>query len=247
MVKQRLDELLVALGLVETRSKAKALIMTGNVLVNDLPVDKAGALVATEANIRLRDQQKYVGRGGIKLEAALRDFKIDVANKVCLDVGASTGGFTDCLLQHGAKKVWAVDVGQNQLHWKLKTDSRVLGLEGINFRHMDLAILEDPIDVVVMDVSFISIKLLIPKIVSLLKLSSKKKQVVFLIKPQFEVGKELVGKGGIVRDEKARDTVVSDVVTFCKESGFENLKTMPSPITGADGNVEFLLAANFLA
>lgn len=247
MTKQRLDELLVSMNLAETRSKAKALIMTGNVLVNDLPVDKAGALIATGAKVRLRDQQKYVGRGGIKLEAALRDFKIDVVDKTCLDVGASTGGFTDCLLQQGAKKVWAVDVGQNQLHWKLKTDPRVVSLEGQNFRHMDLAILENPIDVVVMDVSFISIKLLIPKIVSLLKRSPGKKLVAFLIKPQFEVGKALVGKGGIVRDEKLRNEVVHDLVAFCKKSGFENLKTMPSPITGADGNVEFLLAASFLA
>ena len=241
MKKSRLDELLVTRGLVETRSKAKALIMSGNVLVNDVPQEKSGTLISVEAIIRLREQLRYVGRGGLKLEKALAEFGILVSDKTCLDVGASTGGFSDCLLQHGAKKVYAIDSGQNQLHWKLKKDPRVVCLEKENFRYFETTRITDPIDVAVMDVSFISCKILIPKIVEVFKNSPGHKTFVLLIKPQFEVGKEEVGKGGIVREENLRQRVVNDITNFCIQLNLNNPQVIPSPITGADGNVEFLL------
>lgn len=243
MAKKRIDILLVERGLAPTRTQAQALIMTGKVLVNEIPVDKAGALVAEEAPLRVKDVLRYVGRGGLKLERALECFAIDVRDKVCLDVGQSSGGFTDCLLQGGAKKVYGIDVGTGQLHWKLVTDARVVVFERENFRLFDIAKIPEPIDVVVMDVSFISIKLLLPKIVDLFRRDAGIHTLVALIKPQFEVGRDFVGKGGIVRDVAARESVVKEMVAFVATLGFENVRTTPSPITGGDGNIEFLLAA----
>lgn len=243
MAKKRIDILLVERGLAPTRTQAQALIMTGKVLVNEIPVDKAGSLVAEDAPLRVKDVLRYVGRGGLKLERALECFAIDVTDKVCLDVGQSSGGFTDCLLQGGAKKVYGVDVGAGQLHWKLVTDARVVVFERENFRLFDIAKIPEPIAVAVMDVSFISIKLLLPKIVDLFRRDAGIHTLVALIKPQFEVGRDFVGKGGIVRDVAARESVVKEMVAFVAALGFENVRTAPSPITGGDGNVEFLLTA----
>lgn len=245
--KIRLDQLLVDKNLVETRSQAKALIMAGKVLVNEVVIDKAGTLVSLDAALRLKETNKFVSRGGIKLEAALTHWNIDVKNKICLDVGASTGGFTDCLLQAGAAKVYAVDVGYGQMHWKLQSDERVLRFDRDNFRYFALKKITDVIDVVVMDVSFISIKLLMPKIVELFQKqkSQNQKILIALIKPQFEAGFGNVDRGGIVKDESIRKKVVDDILKFVSEVGFTNPDVIPSPITGADGNVEYLLRCAF--
>lgn len=245
VAKKRLDEILVNRKLVETRSKARALIMAGDVLVENTPANKAGTPVSPDACIRIREKMRYVSRGGIKLEAAFKAFRVCAEEKTCLDVGASTGGFSDCLLQHGAKKIWAIDVGKNQLHWKLQTDARVTSLEGENFRHFDPELITDGIDLAVMDVSFISVKLLIPKVLAVFGKSPGEKQLVILIKPQFEVGRSLVEKGGLVKNKAAREEVVNGIVTFCSDHRLENIRVIPSPITGRDGNVEYLLSANF--
>lgn len=246
MLKTRLDNLLVEKKFVESRSKAQALILAGKVFVNDVPVDKVGALVKKDAAIRLKNPLKYVSRGGLKLEKALQEFNVDVTGKICLDVGASTGGFTDCLLQHGAKKVYAVDVGTNELHWKLEKDARVVNLNKENFRHLDVQKILDPIDITVMDVSFISVMLLIPKVLKIFgRAHSRAPLLIILIKPQFELSPEEVGKGGIVRDEVLRQKAVKKIETFCLEKGFQNIQTIPSPITGRAGNVEFLLKAEW--
>ena len=246
--KIRLDQLLVEKNLVESRSQARALIMAGSVTVNGTVVDKAGSLVATDAALQLKELNKFVSRGGIKLEAALSRWQMDVKEKICLDVGASTGGFSDCLLQAGAKKIYAVDVGYGQLHWKLQKDARVIRLDRENFRHFDLEKITDVIDIVVMDVSFISIKLLIPKIMELFskQKSKNEKTLIALIKPQFEAGPENVDKGGIVKNESVRKKVVDDLVEFALNAGFKRPLVIPSPITGADGNVEFLLNCHFV-
>jgi len=239
--KIRIDQLLVDRSLAPSHAQAKSLIMAGKVLVNDVVIDKPGTLVSHDANVRLKDISKYVSRGGLKLEKALSEFSIDVRNKVALDVGLSTGGFTDCLLQHGAKKIYGVDVGTNQLHWKIVSDARVVSFEKENFRHFDFAKIPKPVGLVVMDVSFISLKSLIPKVVELFRRDAGKHILVALIKPQFEVSKDKVGKGGIVRDEKARQDVVANLTTFVQEQGFENVRVTESPITGSDGNVEYLI------
>lgn len=241
--KVRLDQLLVDKNLVETRSQAKALIMAGKVLVDEAVIDKAGSLVSLDAVLRLKETNKFVSRGGIKLEAALTHWNIDVKNKICLDVGASTGGFTDCLLQAGATKVYAVDVGYGQMHWKLQSDDRVLRFDRDNFRYFDLEKITDVIDIVVMDVSFISIKLLVPKIVELFQKQKLKNQkiLISLIKPQFEAGFGNVDKGGVVKDNAVRKRVIDDILKFIVEVGYINPEVIPSPITGADGNVEYLL------
>ena len=239
--KLRQDVLLVQRGIAESREKGQAMILAGQVLVNDRKVDKAGTLVPEDADIRiLGDQLPYVGRGGLKLEAALREFKIDVTGKTCLDVGASTGGFTDCLLQHGCKKVFAVDVGYGQMAWKLRQDQRVVLIERTNIREISPSLILEPIDIVVIDVSFISLEKVIP---SVLQFLASNAQLIALIKPQFEVGREQVGKGGIVRDEAARSAAVDRIVAFVSGQGFEVKGVIPSPITGQDGNVEFLIHA----
>lgn len=239
--KFRLDRLLVERGLVESRERGHALILAGQVLVQGQKQDKAGALVPEDAEIRiLGEVLPYVSRGGLKLEKALKEFSVSVEGKTALDVGASTGGFTDCLLQHGAEKVYAVDVGYGQLAWKLRQDPRVITIERVNIRDIASSLIPEPIDIVVIDVSFISLEKVIPAVLKFLKPDS---EIIALIKPQFEVGRGQVGKGGIVRDEAARTASVERVKAFISNLGFVVKGVSPSPITGQDGNVEFLIHA----
>jgi len=244
--KKRLDVLLFEKALVESRSQAQALILAGKVLVNDERIDKPGHAVADDAIIRLKDIPRYVSRGGLKLEKALQIFPLNIANATALDIGASTGGFTDCLLQHGAKKVYAIDVGVGQLHWKLTTDKRVVVFEKTNFRHMDISHINDPIDVCVMDVSFISIEKLLPVLLAVFKKHHHKVQNVFLIKPQFETSPENVGKGGIVKDVTVREQVVEKIKTALMNHDLQDIQITPSPILGADGNEEFLIFSQYI-
>jgi len=241
VIKIRLDRLLVERGLVESRERGHALILAGHVLVQGQKQDKAGALVPEDAELRiLGDVLPYVSRGGLKLQGALKEFKISAEGKTAIDAGASTGGFTDCLLQHGVKKVYAVDVGYGQLAWKLRQDPRVITIERVNIRDIAASLIPELIDLVVIDVSFISLEKVIPSILKFLKPDS---ELIALIKPQFEVGREQVGKGGIVRDEAARNTAVDRVTDFIRDLGLEVKGVIPSPITGQDGNVEFLIYA----
>jgi 23S rRNA (cytidine1920-2'-O)/16S rRNA (cytidine1409-2'-O)-methyltransferase len=243
--KQRIDELLVEKKLVETRSQAKALIMAGQVIVNDERVDKAGQMVKVDSEIRLKNIRKYVSRGGLKLEKALMSFNISPEKWICLDVGASTGGFSDCLLKNKAEKVYAIDVGHSQLHHSLETNSQVISMEKTNFRHFDVKTLCDFINLVVMDVSFISIDLLLPVIKALFDHQGGEHHLITLVKPQFEAGKDQVGKGGIIRDVKLREQILCDKVKICTDLGFQNIQTTVSPIHGADGNEEFLIFGNY--
>ncbi len=254
MKKIRVDHLLVQKGLAPTRSKAQSYILAGVVLAGPAGaetqrVDKASELFSAETEFIIKQKDhEYVSRGGVKLKAALDHFKLDVVDKTCLDVGVSTGGFTDCLLRSGAKKIYGVDVGRGQLDWKLRTDPRVILFEKINFRNFDLSQLNDPIDLIVVDVSFISLTKILPKILEIV--SSQKLEttsIVTLIKPQFEVGPGHIGKGGIVRDEKARVESVERVRSEFEKSGFEIVGILPSPITGQDGNVEYLMCCQFTA
>jgi 23S rRNA (cytidine1920-2'-O)/16S rRNA (cytidine1409-2'-O)-methyltransferase len=239
--KVRLDRLLVTRGLAESRERSQAMIIAGQVLVNGQKQGKAGALVPEDAEVRiLGEQLPFVSRGGVKLEAALKEFTVTVEGKTAVDVGASTGGFTDCLLQHGAKKVYAVDVGYGQLAWKLRQDPRVVVIERKNVRHMEPSLITEPLDIAVIDVSFISLGKVVPSVMQFLKPHA---EVIALVKPQFEVGKELVGKGGIVRDDSARAAAVETVKEMFREAGFDVKGVIPSPITGQDGNVEFLIYA----
>jgi 23S rRNA (cytidine1920-2'-O)/16S rRNA (cytidine1409-2'-O)-methyltransferase len=241
MKPERIDKLLVQCGLAETRTKAQALIMAGLVLVDEQRVNKPSETVASNARIRIKGSDdpasRYVGRGGLKLEAALREFALDVNGLSCLDVGASTGGFTDCLLQHGAGSVIALDVGHNQIDWRLRTDARVGVREGINARYLRPDEFPELFDVIVMDVSFISATKVMPAIVPLLKGDGR---LITLIKPQFEVGRGEVGKGGIVRDPQQQARVIEEVNGAARELGLEVRGVIESPIHGADGNVEFL-------
>ena len=237
----RLDRLLADRGLVESRERGQALIIAGQVIVNDRKEEKTGTLIPVDADIRiLGAQMPYVSRGGLKLDAALREFRIDAAGRTALDVGASTGGFTDCLLQHGAVKVYAVDVGYGQLAWKLRQDPRVVVIERTNIREMAPDRIPEKIGLVVIDVSFISLEKVLPAVMRYLAPNAN---IIALIKPQFEVGRALVGKGGIVRDETVRKSAVERITAFMKELGFDVRGVTPSPITGQDGNVEFLLHA----
>jgi 23S rRNA (cytidine1920-2'-O)/16S rRNA (cytidine1409-2'-O)-methyltransferase len=239
--KLRLDRYLFERGLVQSREQGQALILAGQVLVNGQKKDKAGTLVADDADIRiLGEQMPYVSRGGLKLEKALHEFKVDVKEATALDVGASTGGFTDCLLQHGAKKVYAVDVGYGQMAWKIRQDPRVVVIERTNVRDIDPALVPEKVDIIVIDASFISLEKVIPPILRFLKPGAA---IVALIKPQFEVGKGQVGKGGIVRDEAARNTAVEKVRTAFQSAGLDVQGIILSPITGQDGNVEYLIYA----
>jgi 23S rRNA (cytidine1920-2'-O)/16S rRNA (cytidine1409-2'-O)-methyltransferase len=241
MKHERVDKLLVERGLAESRAKAQAMIMAGVVLVNEQRIDKPSELIARDSQVRLKGgndpASRYVGRGGLKLEAALRDFEIDVTGLSCLDIGASTGGFTDCLLQHGAGRVVAIDVGHNQIDWRLRTDNRVEVREGVNARHLEPDDFQTQFDVVVMDVSFISATKIFPAILPLLADTG---HLITLIKPQFEVGRGEVGKGGIVRDPEKHMRVVEEVNRAAKELGLQVQNVIESPIRGADGNVEFL-------
>ena len=235
---ERLDKLLVERGLVETRAKAQALIFAGQVFSAEQRLEKAGQLVAVEAPLTIKEPMPFVSRGGLKLAAALDHFQIDVTGKVCLDIGASTGGFTDCLLQRGAVRVVAVDVGHGQLDWKLRQNTRVEVREQVNARYLQPADFNERFDLVVGDVSFISLTKILPVVPALVQPSAL---VVTLIKPQFEVGRDEVGKGGIVRDEAAQQRVVNEIVEFAASLGLRSRGVIDSPILGADGNREFLV------
>jgi 23S rRNA (cytidine1920-2'-O)/16S rRNA (cytidine1409-2'-O)-methyltransferase len=237
----RIDKLLVDRGLAESRTKAQALVMAGVVLADEQRVNKPSDTVAADAQVRLKGgddpTSRYVGRGGLKLETALRDFELSVQGLICLDVGASTGGFTDCLLQHGARQVIALDVGHNQIDYRLRTDPRVEVREGVNARYLQPEDFKVSFDLVVMDVSFISATKIMPAIIPLLQEAGR---LITLIKPQFEVGRGEVGKGGIVRDPEKHSRVIAEVNHAAKELGLQLKKVIESPIHGADGNVEFL-------
>jgi 23S rRNA (cytidine1920-2'-O)/16S rRNA (cytidine1409-2'-O)-methyltransferase len=235
----RLDVLVVERGLTESREKARALILAGQVLVNGQKADKAGANVDTEAKIELLEQPRYVGRGGLKLEAALDHFKIAVAGKVCLDVGSSTGGFTDCLLQRGAARVYAIDAGTGQLDWKLRNDRRVIVHEQVNARYLNRDQVPEFIDLAVCDVSFISITMILPALAGLL---ANQAEMVILVKPQFELERHQVGKGGIIRDPALHLQACRRVEQAVQTLGFHT-QIIPSPVLGAAGNQEFLLHA----
>ncbi|HVX66502.1 MAG TPA: TlyA family RNA methyltransferase [Bryobacteraceae bacterium] len=237
--RHRLDQLLVERGLAESRAKAQALILAGEVLVDGKKAAKAGHAVAADARIEVLRPPRYVGRGGLKLEAALEEFHIDVRGRVCADIGASTGGFTDCLLQHGAAHVYAVDVGTGQLDWKLRNDPRVTVREGINARYLQREDVGEAVDLAVMDVSFISATLVVPAAMALLKDTG---EMVILVKPQFEAGRGQVGKGGIVREPEIQAQACERVAKRVEEAGFRT-SVIDSPILGAEGNKEFLLYA----
>jgi 23S rRNA (cytidine1920-2'-O)/16S rRNA (cytidine1409-2'-O)-methyltransferase len=239
--RERIDKLLVERGLAESRTKAQAMVMAGVVLVNDQRVEKPSHLFETDSTIRVKGAEdptiRYVGRGGLKLEAALREFQIDVRGLTCLDVGASTGGFTDCLLQHGAQRVVAVDVGHNQIDWRLRNDPRVEVREGVNARYVKPEDFRERFELVAIDVSFISVTKVLPAIIPLL---ADRGAIVSLIKPQFEVGKGEVGGGGIVREAEKRARVVDEVNRAATALGLRVVGVIESPIKGAEGNVEFL-------
>lgn len=240
MAKERLDKILVERGLVASRERARALILAGQVLVAETVVDKAGTQIFTEAEIRLKtDDIPYVSRGGLKLEKALNEFPVIVDGVIAIDVGASTGGFTDCLLQRGATKVYAVDVGYGQLDWKLRSDERVVNLERTNIRHLDSSSLSEKPSLAVIDASFISLEKVLPPTLQLLSADA---QVVALIKPQFEVGRGEVGKGGVVREQAKHDQVVERISAFVVASGCEIIGVAESPLLGPKGNREFLIA-----
>jgi 23S rRNA (cytidine1920-2'-O)/16S rRNA (cytidine1409-2'-O)-methyltransferase len=238
-MKQRLDRLLVERGMVESREKAQALIMAGAVLVDGQKAVKPGHAVDTASQIAVAGKALFVSRGGIKLAAALEEFGIAPSGRVCLDAGSSTGGFTDCLLQRGAARVHAVDVGAGQLDWKLRNDARVVVHEGINARHLRFEDIGELVDLATVDVSFISVTLILPAVAPILRPEGC---MVILIKPQFEVGKGQVGKGGIVRSPELHREACVRVENAVKRLGFET-SIMQSPITGAEGNHEFLLYA----
>ncbi len=239
--KVRLDRLLVGRGLADSRARAQAMILAGQVLVSDQKVDKCGAMVSGEAPLRLLGEPlKYVSRGGLKLEGALDHFHVDPGEKICLDIGASTGGFTDCLLQHGAAKVFAIDVGTNQLDWKLRRDSRVVVLEKTNARYLRPGQIDARIELVTIDVSFISVTLIVPVLPPLL---AARADVLVLVKPQFEVGKGQVGKGGIVREARLHQEAVATVSGALLKLGFKGLASTESVLPGAEGNREFFVHA----
>lgn len=240
----RIDRLLVERGLAESRQKAQAMILAGEVLVNEQKVDKVGREAPRDCQIRLLGQPpKYVSRAGFKLEAALERFEVNVEGAVCLDVGASTGGFTDCLLERGAGRVYAVDVGSNQLDWKIRSDPRVIALDKVNARYLSREQAPEPCDFACCDVSFISVTLILPAVVPLLKPRGK---LITLAKPQFEVGKGQVGKGGIVRDPAARLAAADKVASAVRSLGFGRVEVMESPLPGAEGNVEYLVLGDEL-
>jgi 23S rRNA (cytidine1920-2'-O)/16S rRNA (cytidine1409-2'-O)-methyltransferase len=240
--KERLDVLVVERGLAESRTKAQALILAGQVVVGEQRVDKPGALVPVEAELRLKGEVlPYVSRGGLKLKAALERFGLEVRGKVCADIGASTGGFTDCLLQEGATRVHAIDVGYGQLHEKLRQDPRVRSRERVNARYLTAEDLPEPVGVAVIDVSFISLTQVLPAVLPFLEPGGL---LVALVKPQFEVGPEKVGKGGVVRDVAARQEAIDAVTAFARAQGLGVRGVMDSPVPGPAGNVEALLVAD---
>ena len=235
--KERLDKLMVIRGLVETRTKAQALILAGQVFSKEQRLEKAGLEVLVDIELTIREPLPYVSRGGLKLAAALDDFQVDVRDRLCLDIGASTGGFTDCLLQRGARRVVALDVGHGQIDWKLRQDPRVEVRENVNARYLRPEEFSERFDLVVADVSFISLTRILPVVPALIRPGAT---IINLIKPQFEVGREEVGRGGIVRDEAAQLRVVGEISRFVETLGWRCVGVIDSPIFGADGNREFL-------
>jgi len=251
-MKVRIDKLLVERGLVPSRERAQALVLAGRVLVNGQKIEKAGAAVESDAELRLLGEDlRYVSRGGLKLEAALQHWSIDLTGRTCMDVGTSTGGFTDCMLQHGAAEVIAVDTGYGQIAARLRSDPRVKLLEKTNARYLTAEQLRasgaaDAVSFIAIDVSFISVTLILPAVLkSAFAGAAGTRGLIVLIKPQFEVGRELVGKGGIVRDEQAQQNAAEKVRKSVAELGGRNIEVMGSPILGAEGNREFLLHAEF--
>ena len=241
--KTRADRLLVERGLAESRQKAQALILAGHVLAGNQKIEKCGTLLRTDAAVRLLGEPlKFVSRGGLKLEDALEHFRLDPDGKICLDIGASTGGFTDCLLQHGAARVIAVDVGTNQLDWKLRRDPRVTVLEKTNARYLQPEKIGTEVELVTMDVSFISATLILPVVPPLLEPGA---DLLVLVKPQFEVGRSGVGKGGVVRDSRLQQEAVAKVSRKLLELGFTHVASIESCLPGAAGNREFFLHANW--
>jgi 23S rRNA (cytidine1920-2'-O)/16S rRNA (cytidine1409-2'-O)-methyltransferase len=241
--KSRLDLMLVKRGLVRSRDRAQAMILSGKVTVNNQIVDKAGTLVSPEDDITLKEQDHpYVSRGGLKLEKALQVLDVDIAGFVCLDVGASTGGFTDCLLQHGVGRVYAIDVGYGQLAWKLRQDPRVVVIERKNIRRLAFEALSQYVDLVTIDVSFISLKKVVPEIMKFMK---KDARILALIKPQFEVGRQNVGKKGVVRDPALHAAVIKELIEFFTEIKLIHEFVISSPILGPKGNKEFFISLKF--
>jgi len=242
-MKKRLDIKLVECGLAQSRERAKSLIMAGRITVNDKIKDKPGILVSDDDAITLKGKDiPFVSRGGIKLESALKSFNIEINDSVCLDVGASTGGFTDCLLKHGAKQVIAVDVGYGQMAWNLRKDPRVITIERTNIRYLPYEAVSRPVDLVTIDVSFISLKIVVPAVLKFMKADGS---IIALIKPQFEVGKGKVGKGGVVRESLMHDEVIKNLSAFFIESGLTIEGVIPSPVNGPKGNKEFLIYLKF--
>jgi 23S rRNA (cytidine1920-2'-O)/16S rRNA (cytidine1409-2'-O)-methyltransferase len=243
MEKVRLDKLLVDREMVESREQAQRFILAGQVEVAGKIVTKAGTRVAATASVRLlAPSEKYVSRGGLKLEAALERTGIDVRGMIALDIGASTGGFTDCLLQHGARKVYAVDVGYGQLYWRLRQDARVVSRERVNARYLTHEIIPEPPDIVVIDVSFISLEKILPAVIALLRPGTP---ILCLVKPQFEAGRRDVPRGGVVRDPRVHQRVLQRLTAFCQKSNLAVLDTSPSPLLGTSGNVEYFLFLRF--
>jgi len=237
--KHRLDLTLVTKGLTQSRTRAQAMIMAGKILVNNCPVDKPGFYVSPDDTIELKGTDiAYVSRGGLKLEAALHKLQLDVTGAICIDVGASTGGFTDCLLQHGAERVYAVDVGYGQLAWKIRQDPRVIVIERTNIRHMAPDTIPAPVDLVTIDVAFISLKIVVPVILKFLKPDAS---ILALIKPQFEVGKNQVGKGGVVRAPELHQQVIQELSDFFETIRLTPRSIYPSPLLGPKGNREFFI------
>lgn len=238
-MKVRIDQLLYKRALTESREKARALILEGKVIVNGQKVEKPGTMVNQNAEITICGETlPYVSRGGLKLEKALKEFSIDVKDKVAMDVGASTGGFTDCLIQHGAKKVYSVDVGYGQLAWKLRTDPRVVPIEKTNIRYMPKEKILEEVDIVTVDVSFISLRLVIPKILEFLKPDG---EIIALIKPQFEAGKGEVPRGGVIKDAEKREKIIREMRDFFESLGLKVIGITQSPIPGQRGNIEYFI------
>lgn len=243
--KIRLDALLVQKGLVQSRERARAVIMAGNVLVNGFPVDKAGTHIDRGAKIVLKgDDIPYVSRGGLKLEKALKHLGMDITGMTCLDIGASTGGFTDCLLQSGAEKVYAVDVGYGQMAWSLRQNPSVEVIERTNIRFMEFAVIGRTVDLITIDTSFISLKLVVPAAEKFMKENTI---ILALIKPQFEAGKGRLGKGGVVRDPVVRQEIVKEMEFFFRQRGYETGKIIESPVKGPKGNIEFIISMKYVS
>ncbi|WP_026748074.1 TlyA family RNA methyltransferase [Leptotrichia trevisanii] len=244
-MKKRLDLILVEREFFETREKAKREIMVGNVIVNEQVVTKAGTMFKDndELNIRIKEKLKYVSRGGLKLEKAIKTWDLDFSDKLVLDIGASTGGFTDCALQNGARRVYSVDVGKNQLDWKLRNNEKVVSLEEMHIKDLkEEDIGNEKADIIVIDVSFISLTKVIPYFEKFLKKNGK---IVMLVKPQFEVGREKIGRNGVVENEEYHDEAIKKIISFSKECGYELAGVGDSPIKGAKGNKEFLMLLKF--